>query len=102
MSEKEPIFILLAKLAEKDGAAHINNLPGCWERQIGKHWWVAINAHGEAKKCTKGAEVEPINCYVEFNGWPAGVFTPFGGVIAAGDAANEETLTSAIEAELAA
>lgn len=102
MSEKEPLFILIARLAEKDGAAPINNLPGCWERQIGDHWWVAINAHGEPKKCSKGADVEPFHCYVQFNGWPAGVFTPYGGVIAAGAAANEESFAAAIEAELAA
>jgi hypothetical protein len=102
MSDKEALFILIAKLAEKDGASPISKFDGCWERQIGEHWWIAVNAHNDDVKCSKGAEVKPFNCYVEFNGWPAGVFDPFGGIIAAGSAANEETFAQAIEAEIAA
>jgi hypothetical protein len=101
MTEKEPLFILLARLAEKDNAAPLNKHAGCWERQIGE-WWIAINGHRDEVKCSKGPRVPPFNCYCEFNGWPAGIFDPHGGVIAAGAAANEETFAAAIEAELAA
>jgi hypothetical protein len=99
--EKEPLFTLLADLALKDGVAPINKLPACWERQVDEHWWIAVNAQKEKVKCSKGAEIEPFHCYVEFNGFPAGVFTPFGGIIAAGSVANEETFAAAIEAEIA-
>lgn len=98
---KEPLFILLSKLAVKDGAAPINKNPGCWERQIGE-WWIAVNGQQDTEKCSHGAEVPPFNCYVEFNGWPAGLFDPTGGIIAAGDAANEETFAAAVEAAIAA
>jgi hypothetical protein len=101
MSELEPIFILLAKLAEKDGAAPLNKHQDCWERQIGE-WCIAINGHRDKRKCSHGPSVPPFNCYCEFNGWPAGIFDPIGGVIAAGEAANEDTFAAAIEAELAA
>jgi len=101
MSEKEPLFLLLGKLAEKDGAAPLNKHAGCWERRIDEHWWIAVNGREEEISCSKGAAVPPFNCYVEFNGWPAGVFNPFGGIIAAGELANEETFAAALEAELA-
>lgn len=102
MGEKEPLFLLIARLAEKDGAAPITTFEGCWERQIGAQWWVAINAHARPVKCSHGAEVPPFNCYVEFNGWPAGLFDPYGGIIAAGEAANEESFAAAVEAEIGA
>lgn len=109
MMPDEPLFVTLGRLAEKDGALPLNKLPGCWERQIGKEWWVAINAHDHPQKvsshsgasASEGFVVEPFHAYVEFNGWPAGVFTPYGGAFAAGDAANEEAFVAAIEAEIA-
>lgn len=101
-------FYKLAQLAEKDGIESINKFPGCWTRQIGKHWWVAINGHKSVTKASSpsgasagdGVDVEPFHAYVEFNGWPAGQFSPYGGWVAAGDAANESTFISAIDAEL--
>ena len=102
-------FILLAELASKDGAAPINQLDGCWTRQIGKQWWVAINGHKEPKPASSPAGmskelpymVQPFHCYVEFNGWCAADFNPRGGAFAAGDAANETTFIEAIQTELA-
>ena len=100
MSAQDPLFILLAKLAEKDGVAPINRHTGCWERQIGEHWWIAVNGHKDKISCSKGPEVEPFHCYVEFNGWPAGIFNPMNGIIACGYAANEDAFAAAIETEL--
>jgi hypothetical protein len=98
----KPLFLLLAELGVKDGVAPIHNLPGCWERQIGPHWWVAVNGHKQPMLCSKSEiPVAPFHCYVMFNGWPAGLFDPYGGTIAAGEAANEETFAAAIEAEIA-
>lgn len=101
-TKREPLFVLICKLAEKDGVASINRLDGCWERQIDQAWFMALNGHQKAVKCSKGAEVPPFNCYVEFNGWAAALFDPFNGVFAAGDAANEEAFAAAIEAVLTA
>ena len=101
MTEKEALFMLVAKLAEKDDAAPIHKFPGCWERKIDEHWWIAVNGHRDERLCSKGGKVPPFNCYVEFNGWPAGLFDPFDGIIAAGGLANEETFAAALEAEIA-
>src|SRR5262245_46723537 len=100
-SKKEPLFLYFAKLADKDGVAPIHNHKGCWERQVGD-WWFAINPHTRTTKCSKGADVEFGHAYVMYNGWPAGILNPFGGVIAAGSVANEETFIAALEKELAA
>jgi hypothetical protein len=103
MSEdKEPLFVLVCQLAEKDGVSGIHRLPGCWERKVDKHWWIAINGHEEEVACSKGPKVPPFNCYVEFNGWPAGSFSPYEGIIAAGELANEETFAAALEKAIAA
>lgn len=100
MSEKDCLFILLAKLAEKDGASPLTKHAGCWERQVGEYWWIAVNGHRVPMICSHGPSVPPIHCVVEFNGWPAGLFNPLGGIIAAGDVANEETFAAALEAEI--
>lgn len=101
-------FVLLAKLATKDGVKRLNELEGCWTRQIGEQWWAAVNGHQTTMKASSrdGAsagtpfEVEPYHAYVEYNGWPAGDLTPLGGVIAAGDGANEDSFIAAIRKEL--
>ena len=109
MAEKiSEAFLKLAKLAAHDGIALLNTLDGCWTRQIGEQWWIAINGHNEAHPASSpdGAskntpfEVKPFHCYVEFNGWPAGVFTPCGGVIASGETGNEDAFIAAIDAAI--
>ena len=90
-------FAKIADLACVLGAVNLKKREGCWEHQIDKHWFIAINAHETTTKTKAGIEVEPFGCYVEFNGWPAGLFTPFGGMIAAGELANECTFIKAVE-----
>lgn len=93
-------FAKIAALAAHDGVKAINELEGCWEREIGE-WWIAVNGHTENTACSRGASVWPFNCYVEFNGWPAGMFDPYCGIIvASGEAANEDALIAAIDALL--
>src|SRR5262245_53364305 len=97
LGDKAPLFLLLAELAKKDGASPISKQKGCWERQIGADWWVAVNGHEAAHKCSRGARVEFGHCYVEHLGFPAGLFTPYGGVMAAGNVVNEEAFAQALE-----
>lgn len=95
-------FVLLAELATKDGISSINQFEGCWERKIGDQWFVAINGQRSAIPCSRNATpIQPYHAYVEFNGWPCGVFTPYGGAFVVGAAANEDHFIKAIEAEIA-
>lgn len=93
-------FDLLAQLAIARDAVPLSKHAGCWECQIGKQWWAAINGQKAAVKCSRGPEVEPYHAYIEFNGWPAGILSPFEGTMAAGAVANEATLCQAIREEL--
>jgi len=91
------LFGLLCDLMLQKGFASIKDLPACAELAIDAHWWVAVNAHRDACKCSKGAVVPPFTAYFEFNGWPAGFVEPCGGFLAAGRLANEDTLAAAIK-----
>lgn len=50
-------------------------------------WLVRLNASGETQH-----GVAPYEAHVLWNEWPAGIIDAGGGVIAAGDAANEDAL----------
>ena len=89
-------FAKLCDMAIALGAAPMNKHAACWEHQVDAQWWVAFNGHPEAKETSKGHQVEPFHCYVEYNGWPAGIFMPYGGCIAAGEGANENTFIAAL------
>lgn len=90
-------FSKVCDLGMSLGIRSINKLPGCWEHRIDDHWWIALNAHPEAVKCSEGADVPPFTVYVMFNGWPAGFIAPDGGTMAAGAAANEDELIAALD-----
>ncbi len=99
MSEFTYAFTLLIDLYRKADVGPLHQLDGCWERQIG-NWWIALNGHCAERKCSHGGTVPPRTCHVEWDGWPVGLIGLYGGLIAAGSAANEDTFIAAIEAEL--
>jgi hypothetical protein len=89
----------IVNLAGVLGVENITALPGCWEHQIDDQWWLALNGKKTPTKCSHGAEVPPFHFYVEFNGWPAGIFSIRGdGEFAAGSAANEDMFIAAVDA----
>lgn len=94
------VFAKLADLAIALGITDINKLEGCWEHNVDEHWFITINGHNKTIKNSKDVEVPAYHCYVEFNGWPAGIFSPFGGAICAGKLANEDTFLDAIKKAL--
>ena len=90
------VYAAVVELALRLGAKDIFKLAGCWEHQIDAQWWCAVNGHAEATRSSHGASVPPFCLVVEYNGWPAGLIDPGGGVIAAGEGANEATLLEAL------
>src|SRR5262245_31738092 len=91
-------FVAVADLAAALGVSNINRLPGCWEYDVDEQWRIALNGHEQPTKCERGMAVAPFHCYVEFNGWPAGELSPYGGYFAVGDAANEDAFIEALKA----
>lgn len=90
------VFGAIVDLAAALRVTRINQLPGCWEHAIDELWWLALNGHRTPVRCSRGVVVEPFHAYVEWNGWPAGVLSPDGGLLAAGALANEDALIEAL------
>lgn len=92
-------FAEIAALALRLGVENVVARPGCWECRVDERWWFAVNAHPVETQCSaSNVPVPPYHAYVQFNGWPAGVISPFGGVIAAGEATNEDAFIAALKA----
>lgn len=91
-------MVRVCDLAFALGVRDLNKRPDCWEHQIDSRWWIAVNGRSEPTKCTHGPMVQPYQCYIEFNGFPAGIIDPYGGCIAAGEVANEDSFVEAVEA----
>lgn len=89
-------MIAVSDFAIAVGAAPINKHPGCWEHKVDERWWLSANGHRVPVTNSRGVKVQPFHVYVEFNGWPAGVFSPYGGEFAAGSTANEATFIAAL------
>ena len=103
-SADDPYYAAIC-YAQSHGAKDLKNHPGCWESQVDEGWFIALNGHKDPMLTSGGAgkgdvvhpiPVEPYTVYVEWNGWPAGILTPFGGTLAAGEAANPETFVAAL------
>lgn len=96
--EHEPIFLAIARLAKARGATPIKDK--VWEVKLDSNWWFAVNGFSVEKTVRGDSGVEQrvpaFHTFVEFNGWPAGIFNAFGGSFAAGYAANEESFCAAI------
>lgn len=82
------------------GVAPLNKRSGCWEERIDEQWEIAVNGHRTPMRCSHDCDVPPFSVYVQYNGWPAGIIDPSGGVIAAGVCANEDTFIAALNRRL--
>ena len=91
------LFVALSDYAYRRGARSIKDLPGCWEADLPRGWWMAVNGHGKTIRCSRRVKVPPYSVYLEFNGWPAGEVGANGGWIAAGSIANEDALLTLLQ-----
>jgi len=98
--EMSEIFSKTCDLAIAHGHKSLNKLPGCLEMAIDECWWFALNAHIETVETTEGTRVPEFTIYFKFNGWPAGLIGMREGCLAAGEAANEDTLIAALDSAI--
>ncbi len=99
------MFDLIIQLHEALKLPPMNEM-GVWELALSGGWYMAVNGGAETVSVTPtgGAtsDVERFCVVFWFNGWPAGVVDiAHGGFLAAGEAANEQTLRAALEQKLA-
>ena len=94
----------IAELANTLGVEKINEFEGAWLHQLDDNWTIAVNGHSKKIKCdpegTMGADIPPYSAAVWWNGWLAGLISPGGGTIAAGELANEDTFIEALERKI--
>jgi len=88
-------FLAIADYAKARGHAPIKGK--LYHVKLDERWEFWVNATDKPQE-VEGSEIRPYECYVKFNGWPAGIFTPYGGTFAAGEAANERTFCDALKA----
>jgi hypothetical protein len=94
VAREEPFaeaFGAILELADVLGVKHIYKLPGLWCVDVDEHWTIRMNGHRE-----EVGGVPAHTAALEYNGWPAGMSQPSGGIIAAGELANENSFIEAI------
>lgn len=92
----EPIFLTMGALCHARGLTPLNRHPGAIKVRVDEHWTFWVNGSAGQVTVAGGLGLPRFNAYVEYNGWPAGIIGPAGGVLAAGEAANEDTFRAAI------
>jgi len=99
-------WYLVTQLAMREletrGYANLREYPGILELELESgRWKFEIHAQDQEIDGLKMPDVR-----IHFNGWPAGVMGPGGGLMAAGEVANEDamiaTLKQALEEEVRA
>lgn len=100
--EQEDLKVIPVKIAELSralGMETISNLTTAWEHQVDEKWKVAVNGQKETVTVDK-LKIPPFHFAVWYNGWPAGLMSPFDGTFAAGSEANEDTFIAALDAAI--
>ena len=99
----EPIseaFALITELGIALGAAPLSKFIGCWEHRICNRWLIAVNGHRTPTKCSTGCDVPPFHAYVEHDGWPGALLTPFGGTTVGHGHELEDALIAELKAAI--
>lgn len=104
MGQISYVFDGVLRVAKAQGVRNIKRLPHGWYYRLDDTWEWIVNGTLEpitvTPSGTMGATVPPFTAAVWYHGWLAGLFSPFEGIFAAGEGANEETFLAAIEAAL--
>lgn len=99
----EDALELIFQLHQRDGVLPVGKMPGLWERRLDDRWTFWINGQLEPVRTPTDFNLRPGECYVEFNGWPAGILSMITGegYIAAGSLANYQTFCEALRRAIA-
>jgi len=92
----ETVAHLIVELFEREGLIPVT---GLCEVKIDSQWAIALNGSSDPAPW-RGADVPPFHFALDYNGFPAGLFSPAGGLMAAGSIVNEAALIAALEKRL--
>jgi hypothetical protein len=100
---------LICDLHKRDGVIPIGKMTDLWHRRVDDQWAIWVNGQMQSVKTKPtpgspgGHPVDPGDVYVEFNGWPCGIFSMITGegTLAAGKIANYETFCAALRRAIA-
>lgn len=95
MDEIAEVFDLVAQLAVQQGHCNVTDLVTI---RVDDKWTVKVNGHRTETK----EHIPPFHAAIEYNGFPAGLITPFGGSMVDHPNANESLLCEALRAALEA
>ncbi len=89
-------FVTVMDYCEARDAVPLNKHDGCFESDIDQVWSIAVNAHRDPVKCSRGALVLPFHCAVFWRGLLCGFLHPYGGEFVAHENANEDLFIAAV------
>ncbi len=92
MEQIAQAFDLIVKLHEALGLPSMKEMGTPWHYRVDDQWEFTVNGSGETVEM-----IPPYTAALTFNGWPAGLLNPYGGVMAAGTVANEDALIAALK-----
>lgn len=96
MEAKPHIAELLLEYAMNQGITVNQVKSGIQTLKIDEHWTAKLNGTQE-----KIDDIDGLSWYIEYNGWPAGMFSILGdGFMADGTHGNEDALREAIKAKM--
>lgn len=94
-------FDKIVQLGLKLGVSNLKDYPGAWVHKVDECWTVAVNGLDDPVRAKPqgcmSVSIDPFNAAVWFNGWLAGSLDPYGGILAAGEGANEDTFIEAVD-----
>lgn len=77
LKDETNLFVLVAALAQKLGKTPLNHR--LFIHRVDADWTVAVNGCGIVKGF-KDYSIPPGFCFIEYRAWPAGMFSPHGGL----------------------
>lgn len=79
-------LVTVLEFAYNETGAPLNQHPGCWTRDFGGGWFVALNGHPEPQTYAMPDGVThtcaPFTLHAHRHGWPAMILDPAGGLVA--------------------
>lgn len=102
------VFCKIIALHEAEKRPPLNGTIAIYD--IGGNWFIAVNGAENEQAFQRNARdgvplpeasIPPFSALVYWGDWPAGIIDPYGGCLAAGESANEDTLCAALDAAIA-